>query len=106
MRMRFPALRTLPCSTVATCNVSPSAVLQEVRERAQIADVEQLTHVALHVGGHVVREPLMRWNLTIEDARVRTRPQHLEQVGRRRWKSLQLTPARRIKLEQSGATGE
>jgi hypothetical protein len=80
--------------------------LQEIHEGAQIAYVQQLSHVALHVGGHVVGEPLMRGNLPVENAWIRPGPQHLEQFSWRRRKPLQLRPAGWQEFEQPRAPGQ
>ena len=63
---------------------APGAQLQKGGERPQIADIEQLPHVSLHIRGDVVREPLVRRDRAIKDSRIGAGPQDLEQLGRGR----------------------
>ena len=49
---------------------APGGETKEIAERPEIADIEQLAYVALHIRGDVVAQPLMRRNLTINNARV------------------------------------
>ena len=85
---------------------APRAKTQKICKRAEIANIEQLAHITLHIRGDVVGEPLMRRNLSIEDARIGAGPEHVEQLSGRVGKALEFCPTGRVQLQHPGATSK
>lgn len=83
---------------------SAGAQPQEGREGVQVADVEDLAHVALDVGGDVVGQPAVGGDLPVVDARIAAPPQGVEEVLRRGGEAPQLVEAERQEVQHAGSS--
>ena len=85
---------------------SPRAEADERLERLEIGHVEDLAHVALHVGRQVGREPLGHGDAPVEDGRESTAPQGALPVPGRVREPAELVVAEREERQDARAPGQ